>query len=204
MGELAQRERDRAQSVAPILAAVAGDQQSRHSAVAKAGRRKPGPRLHDRIDAGVAGDEDRSGDSFLAEIGGGEDRRREQQVGVGVDRGAILLFRPGHRRVMASKPGFDMRDRDCGDTSRERSAERARRVALDDQQVRRLAQLRQDRRGDALDVRMRVLRPRAVQPGRRVSAKAMIGGVEVDMLAGEDQARPYIASRKRSGRRGQA
>jgi hypothetical protein len=27
----------------------------------------------------------------------------------------------------------------------------------------------------------------------------MVGGVEVDMLAGQDQARPNVASRKRSG-----
>jgi hypothetical protein len=59
--------------------------------------------------------------------------------------------------------------------------------------------LRQHRRGDALDVLVRVGRPRAVQPRRRVRAEAVIGGVEVDMLAGEDQARPDVASRKGSG-----
>ena len=36
----------------------------------------------------------------------------------------------------------------------------------------------------------------AVEPRRRVSAEAMIGWVEVGMLAGEDQARPNVASRK--------
>jgi hypothetical protein len=100
---------------------------------------------------------------------------------------------------MTSKPGFDMRDRDRGDTSGQRSAECARSVALDDQQVWRLVQLRQDRRGDALDVLVRVGSPRAVQPGRRVRAQPMVGGVEIDVLAGQDQAGPHVASRKRSG-----
>ena len=83
---------------------------------------------------------------------------------------------------MASKPGFDVRDRDRGDTARQRPAERARSVALDDQQVGRLAQLRQDRRGDPLDVRMGVVRARAVEAGRRIGAEAMVGGVEAGML----------------------
>ena len=46
---------------------------------------------------------------------------------------------------------------------------------------------------------MRVLRARAVQPGRRICAETMVGEVEVDVLAGDDQDRPHAASRKRSG-----
>ena len=100
---------------------------------------------------------------------------------------------------MASKPSFDMRDGDRRDTSGEGSAERARRVSLDDQQVRGVAQLGQHRRGDALDVQVRVLRAWAIQPGRRIGPETMVRGVEVDVLAGEDQARPNVARRKRSG-----
>ena len=100
---------------------------------------------------------------------------------------------------MASKPGFDVRDGYCRGESRQRPAKRARRVALDDEQVGGLAQLRQDRRGHGLDVRMRVLRPRAIQSRRRISAEAMVGGVEVGVLAGQDQSRLHIASRERSG-----
>jgi hypothetical protein len=100
---------------------------------------------------------------------------------------------------MASKPGLDVRDWDLSDAARQRSAKSARRVALDDQQVRWPAQLRQDRRGDALDVQVRILRSWTVQPGRLISPEAMVGGVEVDMLAGEDQARADIASAERPG-----
>ena len=75
--QLAERLSNRREAVAPILAAVARDQQPRQCAVAKAGRWKFGPRLHDRVDAGVASDEDRAGDPLLAEIAGGERGRRE-------------------------------------------------------------------------------------------------------------------------------
>jgi hypothetical protein len=34
-----------------------------------------------------------------------------------------------------------------------------------------------------------------VKPRRRISAEAVLGGVEVGVLAGEDQARPSIAGR---------
>ena len=54
--------------------------------------------------------------------------------------------------------------------------------------------MRQDRSGDPLDVQVRVLCSGTVQPGRRISAEAMVGGVQVDMLAGEDQAGADIAS----------
>ena len=63
--------------------------------------------------------------------------RREQQVGVGVDHGAIFLLRPGQQRIMRPQARLDMRDRDPGDEGSQRAAKRARRVALNDDEVRR-------------------------------------------------------------------
>jgi hypothetical protein len=100
---------------------------------------------------------------------------------------------------MASKPGLDVRDWHDGSEGGQRTAKRARRVALDDKQVGRLAQLRQDGRGDAPDVRVRVRGSRTVKPRRRISTEAVVGGVEVGMLAGENQARPNVARRQRPG-----
>ena len=100
---------------------------------------------------------------------------------------------------MAAKPGFDMRDRDPGHVSRQCSAERAGCIALNDQQVRRLAQFLEDGRGDAFDVRVRILLSGAIQPDGEICAEAIVGRVEAGMLAGEDQAWQNIASRERPG-----
>ena len=60
-------------------------------------------------------------------------------------------------------------------------------------------ELRQQRLGDALDMGMRVLGTGAVEPRRRIAAEAVIGGIEVGMLSGQDQGRPRFASRQCSG-----
>ena len=100
---------------------------------------------------------------------------------------------------MAPKPGLDVPDRDSRHASCQCSAERARRVSLNDQEGGGLAQLLQDRRGDAFDVGMGILRSRASEPCREIGTEAIVGGVEAGMLAGEDQARPSAASRERPG-----
>ena len=46
---------------------------------------------------------------------------------------------------------------------------------------------------------MRVLRSRTVQPRYLVSAEAVVGRVEVDVLAGENEARPDMARGERPG-----
>ncbi|MEO8547615.1 MAG: hypothetical protein ABI422_04535 [Sphingomicrobium sp.] len=183
VGQPAQRRGDRAQAVAPILAPMAGDKELRHAAIAQARRRQLGPGFHQRVDAGVAGDEHRAADAFLHEILGGERRRREQQVGAGVDRGAIFLLGPRHGHVVAAQPGFDMGDRHSRCEAGQRAAERARGVALDDNQVGSAGEQGANRRGDALDVGMRVLVAGAAQPRRRIGVKLIVGGVEPRMLS---------------------
>jgi len=41
-----------------------------------------------------------------------------------------------------------------------------------------------------------------MEPRRHIGAEAMIGGIKVGMLSGQDQSRPRIASRESSGDRG--
>ena len=137
-----------------------------------------------------------------AEICGGQRGRREQQVSLGVDRRAIFLFGPGHGRIVAAQPRLDVRDRDGGDEPRQSAAEGARRIALDDQQVGTPAKLRLDRRGDALDVRMRVFRRRGSGAASLDKRRGRIRRDRGLMLPGQDQRRAHAARRQRSGDRG--
>ena len=57
---------------------------------------------------------------------------------------------------MRSKPGFDVCDRHSGGEGRKRSAERARRVALDDKQVRRIGKRRKQDGSDFSHMLVRV------------------------------------------------
>ena len=125
--------------------------------------------------------------------------RREQQVGVGVDHGAIFLLRPGQQRIMRPQARLDMRDRDPGDEGSQRAAKRARRVALNDDEVRRLTQKRQKGAGHRLDMDVRVLVARAIQfdPGEGLQPELVRR--QRGMLPGEDQRRDQAVRRKGIG-----
>ena len=69
--------------------------------------------------------------AFAAEVGGGGGSRCKQQVGDGVDL-AAELFGPRRARIKAAQASLDMRQREAAFLGRARAAERARRVALDD------------------------------------------------------------------------
>jgi hypothetical protein len=132
---------------------------------------------------------DRSGNAFPAQVRGRAFGWREQQIRAGIDVRPITLFRPGPAKVVSPEAGLDVSDRDAGSESGERSAKRARRVALDDQQVRRRADQRRDCGGDPADMRIRIRFAGAIEPDRAILAKAMLSRIERGMLAGEDQAR---------------
>ena len=77
-------------------------------------------------------------------------------------------------------------------------AERARRVALDEQQVGRVEiEVRAELARDGEGVGERVLLPRAMKLDRRQAGEAMVGGAQPGMLAGEDVARGL--ARRRQG-----
>ena len=124
-----QRPRNGAETLAPAFAPVAGDQQVRKLAVC---RKKALGDLEDSIDRRIAGDVDLSRHAFVGEIPRRQFCWCEEQFGPGVDCGAIFLFGPGQRRIVRAKPGFDVCDWHSRGERRKRSAERARRVALDD------------------------------------------------------------------------
>jgi len=145
------------EALLPALAAMAGDQQATHRAVAERAWRKPRDRLKQSVDAAVAGDVNLARDCLGAEVGSGQFRRREQQVGVGIDCGSIFFLGPRQRWIVGTKASLDVRDGDAGDEAGKRTAERARRVTLDDQQVRRGAQQRLQRPGYVADMGMGVL-----------------------------------------------
>lgn len=103
---------------------------------------------------------------------------------------------------MRSQPRFDVRDRNAGGEGRERSAERARRIALDDEQVDALAKQRRDALGDALRVNVGIGLAGAIEPLRGEAVQTEFRGVEAWMLAGQDQPRPKSARDERVSDRG--
>jgi len=125
--------------------------------------------------------------ALAGEIEGGEVGRREQQVGARVDLGAIFLLRPRQRAVAGAEPGFDMGERDRGCERGARAAERARRIALDDQQVGRPREQRSKRGFDFADVRVGILLAGTVEMERGINVQAMVPWIERSMLPGEDE-----------------
>jgi hypothetical protein len=79
-----------------------------------------------------------------------------------------------------------MGDWQGGGESRERTAERARSVALDYQQGRPIAQQRRYRPGNPFGMVARIAQARAIERHALKAAQAMLGGSK-RMLAGQDQ-----------------
>lgn len=101
---------------------------------------------------------------------------------------------------MASKPRFDVGDRDPGEPSAKRSAQRARRVALDHRQLGAEAgECFGHGSADRRDVGMRVFLSGAVQADGKILGQPEIGGVQSRMLAGEDKGRPQASRGERLG-----
>jgi hypothetical protein len=179
---------------------VAGDQHSR-TAVADGWRGKLRKPVEQRVDAGVAGDEHLARHPFGPQVGGGAGCRCEQQLGIGVDRFAIFLFRSGQRGIVGAQAGLDVCDGNAGAEARKRGAKRARRIALDHQQVGRVCKQRRKRRGHRLDVAVRVLLAGAAERDAGKAAEPELGGIEQRMLSGEDQDRREASRGQRAGYR---
>jgi len=121
-------------------------------------------------------------------------------VGLGINLGAIFLFRPGKRRVARAEAGFHMSKRHFGRSRGTRAAKRARRIALHDQQVwSRVGQHWLKRAGDPRDMGMRVFFAGASEIDCRVGIEAVVGEVKPGMLAGDDQRRNEPARCQRVG-----
>jgi len=136
---------------------------------------------------------DLAGNLLGTEVLGGEIGRREEQIGVGIDRAAIFLFGPGEQGVVRPKARFDMSNRSICDESSKRGAEGARRVALDDDQVRRISQQRQKRGCNRANMRVRILLSRTTELHVREPGQAELPRFKSRMLAGEDQSRRNAA-----------
>lgn len=105
---------------------------------------------------------------------------------------------------MASKARLDMRGGDARHLCRKRSAERARRIALHDHQLRGLLGKHfQNRPADQPGMNVRVVLPGAAKADRREAAKAVIGDIEAGMLAGYDQQRIDSVSGERAANGGE-
>ena len=123
-----------------------------------------------------------------------------KQVGQSVDRDPVFFLRPGQVGIVGPKSRLDMGQRDARLARRQRAAERARRVALDDEQIGRVhRQQPLERRPDQVGMEHRVGLTRAAERNRlRKPSQAMIGQLKARMLAGNEQ--PAAARRGRRGR----
>ncbi len=114
----------------------------------------------------------------------------EQQVGEPVDGHPVALLGPRHRQVEAAQPRLDVRERQVKRGGGPCPAERARRVALDNDHVGQVAdQHRHDRALDAGGMLDRVGDAGAIEPVAGQAAQAMMARAERGMLAGQQQAR---------------
>ena len=77
--------------------------------------------------------------------------------------------------------------------------ERARRVALDHQQIRRRTETREQGRRHLADVDVGVFLARAAEPQFRIDPEAELIGIEIRMLPGEHERRRYAERAKRPG-----
>jgi hypothetical protein len=190
--------RNRADSVTPILAAVAGDEKPPPAALVD--RARLPSQSQQGVDSAVAGDVDRPANALAPQIGCTELCRREQELRIGIDRDPELLLGPGMAAVVASKPGLDMRHWDSGDLRGERTTERARRVALDNRQGGPgLNENRDQRLADHPDMGVRVELPGTVEEPRREAVEAVVGRRQISVLAGEEDER-LDAARAQRGR----
>jgi hypothetical protein len=95
--------------------------------------------------------------------------------------------------------GLDVRNGYSGVEARERRADGARRVALNDQEVGQWTQQRHKRGSDQAGVGIGVRFPGAAETDRAITLQPIFAGIERRMLAGQDQARAQAARAKRVG-----
>lgn len=200
-----ERRRQRAEPGSPILAPVTSDEQA-HRALARDLPAKARQALElgeEGVDAAVAGDVDLAIAIFGAKIGGGGCGRREQHVGESVDFAAEFLLGPWRGGVEAAQTGLDMGEWQGVAARGAGPAERARRIALDDDEAGRVATpVAIERAGDVVDMVERIAATGATEGSGREAAKTVIGEVEPWVLAGQHQPHldPPRVERCRDGR----
>jgi hypothetical protein len=190
-GKLGKRRGNRRKAVKPALAAVARHQNSRRRAVTGFSRRQPRRALEHRINARIARYVNFARDPLCAKVCRGKIRRREQQVGVSIDGGAIFLFRPGQHAVVRAEPGFDMPDRRGRGEGRKRGAECAGRVALDDHEIGGISEERGKGHRHRADMRVRVLLSSTAKIGPLKPIETKLGWIQSRVLTGENEGRRY-------------
>ena len=99
---------------------------------------------------------------------------------------------------MGSKPRLDVSDRHPDRKRGECGTQRARRVALDDEQIRCGAQARKQRRGHCANVSVRIFVAGTIQCLEREAIEIEFPGRET-VLAGEDQRRRKASRGERAG-----
>ena len=103
---------------------------------------------------------------------------------------------------MGPQPCLDVRHANPRGEARERRAQGARRVPLDHEQVRPIGEPREKRCRDRSDVAVRVLLAGTVQPFHAKCAEPETRGIEIRVLAGEDERgrEPTLRQRMRDRR----
>jgi hypothetical protein len=141
--------------------------------------------LQQGVDTCVTGDQHLPRDRLAAEIGGIELGRREEKLGLCIDRDPEVFFGPRIAAIVTAQPRLDMRDRHAGHCGTERAAQRARRVSLDEDELRRIER-RHDAPRDEADVHVRICNAGAAKVHQRKVGKAVLVGIEMRMLARQD------------------
>ncbi len=145
---------------------------------------------------------DLPGDSLGAKVACGGFGGEEQQVGLPVDGGAILVLGSREALVVRAKAGFDMADRYVRREAGEGRAHRTGGVALHDEHLRPdAAQVRQDGSSDLAHMPVRIGSAATIQVQLREVGQAVFASVKL-LLASENQQRrePAQSQSPRNGR----
>ena len=121
---------------------------------------------------------------------------------MGIDRDPEFFFRPGTAAVVAAQSGFNMTEGDAGHCRGQCAPERARRVAMDNQQGGAVYQ-RQNRFRHCTDMRVRVFETTAIESDRGKPVEPEIGRIKLRMLARKYQRQRNAAGAQRLGNGGE-
>ena len=189
---------DRPEPLPPTLPPMTGHQQL--SFRVGSARRRPEQRnaLEQGIDSGVAGDSNYPGDTFTSKVRRAVFGRREQQIRNRIDRDPEVFLGPGVPPVMTAKTRLDMGDWNAGELRTQGSAQRARGIALNDDQ-RRVPNERSQPARNLAGVGVRIGLAGASQLDHRQIRNAMVSDPKGRVLAGEDDARADASGDERLG-----
>jgi hypothetical protein len=189
--------RNRFEPFAPAFPAMAGNQQAPSTRLFHAGS-KQRQAFQQGIDAGVSSHFYLPAHAVAAKVRSAQRGRRKQQRRQRVDRDSKVLFGPRVQAVVAAEAGFNVGNRNVSLGCPERAAERARSVALYNDQS-RLIQGCPNVSGDIANVKLRVGPTGAGKLHSLHRRHAVVRWLKVGMLSGEDEARADTAMEERFG-----